>query len=401
MNKQDITSIKQLLSTPKKIVIVPHKNPDGDAIGSTLGLYHYLIKGQHEVNVLVPNDYPKFLKWIPGNDTILKHDTQSKACNDLINDADIIFTLDFNAFHRTGNMETILTESNAIKIMIDHHLNPQDFASIMVSETSACSTAQLIVELIDQSGHGDLLDEKIGTPLYLGILTDTGSFRFPSVQARTHELLAKLLAAGVQHHLVHEALNDNNTESRLRLQGYALSKKLEILYANQVAIISLTKEELEALQAKLDKQQADIDAQSADFSERQKALDAQEAKQRRSAITSQITALVDAGKILPAEQQGLTDFAANLSAEQVVEFGEGDDGKEGAGKWLFKFLEGLPKRVDFGEHSGDHDKSGDDKELTSEQLAAKIVAFRETDEGKNLSGSQVSAIILKQHEASQ
>jgi len=121
MNKQDITSIKQLLSTKRKIVIVPHKNPDGDAIGSTLGLFHYLVKGNHNVHVLVPNDYPPFLKWMPGNDTILKYDSQTKICDALINDADIIFTLDFNAFHRTGNMETVLTKSSALKIMIDHH----------------------------------------------------------------------------------------------------------------------------------------------------------------------------------------------------------------------------------------------------------------------------------------
>ena len=129
MNKQDIISIKRLLSSKKKIVIVPHKNPDGDAIGSTLGLYHYLIKGNHQVNVIVPNDYPTFLKWIPGNDIILKHDSQTKKCDTLIEAADIIFTLDFNAFHRTGNMETVLAKSNALKIMIDHHQAPDDYAT--------------------------------------------------------------------------------------------------------------------------------------------------------------------------------------------------------------------------------------------------------------------------------
>jgi phosphoesterase RecJ-like protein len=129
--------------------------------------------------------------------------------------------------------------------MIDHHLNPEDFSTLTVSETTASSTAQLIVDLIEQSGYLALLDEKIGTPLYVGILTDTGSFKFRSVEPHTHEVLAKLLAAGVQHDLIHEKLNDTNTESRLRLQGYAMSEKLEILYHHTVGIISLTKEELE------------------------------------------------------------------------------------------------------------------------------------------------------------
>ena len=128
--------------------------------------------------------------------------------------------------------------------MIDHHLNPQDFAFITVSETTVSSTSQLICELIEQSGNLSLLDEKIGTPLYLGMLTDTGSFRFPSVQPRTHELLAKLLEAGVQHHLIHEYLNDNNTVGRLKLQGYAMSEKLEVLDNYPVAIISMTEQEL-------------------------------------------------------------------------------------------------------------------------------------------------------------
>ena len=127
--------------------------------------------------------------------------------------------------------------------MIDHHLNPQEFAFIIVSETSVCSTSQLIAELIEQSGNSALLDEKIGTPLYLGILTDTGSFRFSSVQPRTHQILAHLLAAGVKHHIIHENLNDTNTAGRLRLQGYAMSQKLEIMDEYNVAIISLTEEE--------------------------------------------------------------------------------------------------------------------------------------------------------------
>jgi phosphoesterase RecJ-like protein len=153
-------------------------------------------------------------------------------------------------------MQALLEAVSCKTIMIDHHLEPEDFATFMVSETAASSTSELIVELIEQSGHGALLDQKIGTPLYLGILTDTGSFRFPSTRQRTHEVLAKLLGAGVAHHLVHEVLSDNNTESRLRLQGFAMCEKLEIMEDYQVSLISLSKEEL----AKYNYQKGDTDS---------------------------------------------------------------------------------------------------------------------------------------------
>ena len=169
----------------------------------------------------------------------------SEKVREAMKKADLIFCLDYNASNRVGpDMQVLLEEATCKKIMIDHHLNPEDFVALAVSETNASSTAQLIVDLIEESGHLNLLDQKIGSPLYLGILTDTGGFKFNSVKPRTHEVLAKLLAVGVEHHLIHESLNDTNTESRLRLQGYAMSEKLEILYEHNVAIISLSKEEL-------------------------------------------------------------------------------------------------------------------------------------------------------------
>src|SRR5690606_16806863 len=132
--------IKQLLGSPKQIVIVPHKNPDGDAMGSTLGLYHYLKILNHQVTVITPNDYPDFLKWLPSDNTVLKHDSQTKEGDVLIQKADIIFTLDFNALHRTGNMERVLTESKALKIMIDHHQAPEDYATYVFSDVTMSST---------------------------------------------------------------------------------------------------------------------------------------------------------------------------------------------------------------------------------------------------------------------
>ena len=226
------------------IVITAHRSADGDSIGSSLGLLYFIEKLGKKAIVCHPDKAPDFLYWL-NTSPILLMDENPEQVKEEMKKADLIFCLDFNATNRLGpDMEVLLKDATSKKIMIDHHLNPEDFPDITVSETNVCSTSELIIELIEQSGHIDLLDEKIGTPLYLGILTDTGSFRFNSVKPRTHEVLAKILAAGVQHHLIHEKLNDNNTESRLRLQGYAMSKKLEVLYEHHVGIISLSKEEL-------------------------------------------------------------------------------------------------------------------------------------------------------------
>jgi phosphoesterase RecJ-like protein len=226
------------------IVITAHKSADGDSIGSSLGLLHFIEKLGKKAVVCHPDKAPDFLYWLDTTAIILMDENPEEVTAQM-KKADLIFCLDYNTTNRVGpDMQTLLEEATGKKIMIDHHLNPEDFPTLTVSDTTASSTAQLIVDLIEQSGHLALLDKKIGTPLYLGILTDTGSFRFSSVKPRTHEVLAKLLTAGVEHHLVHEKLNDTNTESRLRLQGYAMSEKLEILYDYQVAIISLSKEEL-------------------------------------------------------------------------------------------------------------------------------------------------------------
>ena len=227
------------------IVITSHKSPDGDSIGSSLGLLNFIEKLGKTATVCHPDAAPSFLYWLDTSNFLLMTD-QPEEVTTAFQTADLIFCLDYNGTNRIGpDMQALLEAATCKTVMIDHHLNPEEFPTLMVSETTASSTSELIVELIEQSGNGSLLDQKIGTPLYLGILTDTGSFRFPAVKPRTHEILAKLLAAGVEHHLVHEVLSDNNTASRLRLQGYAMSKKLEIMEDYMVSIISLSKEELE------------------------------------------------------------------------------------------------------------------------------------------------------------
>ncbi|MFK7775808.1 MAG: bifunctional oligoribonuclease/PAP phosphatase NrnA [Saprospiraceae bacterium] len=238
------------------IVITAHKSADGDSIGSSLGLLYFIEKLGKKAVVCHPDKAPSFLSWLDTSAIILMEENPEEVTAQM-EKADLIFCLDYNATHRVGpDLQVLLEEATGKKIMIDHHLDPEDFPTLTISETTASSTAQLIVDLIEESGHLALLDEKIGTPLYLGILTDTGSFKFNSVKPRTHEVLAKILAAGVAHHLIHEKLNDTNTESRLRLQGYAMSEKLEILYDHNVAIISLSKEEL----AKYNYQKGDTDS---------------------------------------------------------------------------------------------------------------------------------------------
>jgi phosphoesterase RecJ-like protein len=242
--------IESEILTASHIVITSHKSPDGDSIGSSLGLLHFIEKLGKQATICHPDPAPDFLVWLEGSNGILTMQTHKEQVEAHFQKADLIFCLDYNATDRVGEeMQQLLEKASCKKIIIDHHLNPSGFATITVSDTAVCSTAQLIYELIEQSGHADLLDAKIGTPLYLGILTDTGSFRFPSVQPRTHEVLGKLLQAGVAHHVIHETLNDNNTVGRLRLQGYAMSEKLEIVDAYHVAIISLTEEELKRFNA--------------------------------------------------------------------------------------------------------------------------------------------------------
>src|SRR5690554_1863982 len=243
MTKDDIKNIKHLLTTPKQIVIVPHKNPDGDAIGSTLGLYHYLLKHKHQVTVIAPNDYPDFLKWMPEESKILKYDSQKEASDKLIANAEIIFTLDFNALNRTGDMEGTLCTSEAIKIMIDHHQQPENYAAFMYSDVNMSSTCEMVFNFIDMVGDKNLIDEAIASCLYAGILTDTGSFRFPSTTSKTHEIAGYLIDKGANHSEIYNQIFDNNSYERMQLLGRALSN-LMVIVEYRTAYITLSQDEL-------------------------------------------------------------------------------------------------------------------------------------------------------------
>jgi len=243
MTKSDISDIKQLLSNPKQIVIVPHKNPDGDAIGSSLALYHYLIAKDHKVTVIAPNDYPEFLKWIPGESNIIIHEVETEKANTLIAQAELIFTLDFNALHRTGAMEHPLSKAKATKILIDHHQQPDNYAKYIYSDITICSTCQMVYHFFEMLDDKKSINSKIATCLYVGIMTDTGSFRFSSTTATTHRVIADLIDKGAVNAEIHNQVYDNNSYDRLQLLGVALNN-LKVVTDLNTAYISLSQREL-------------------------------------------------------------------------------------------------------------------------------------------------------------
>ena len=232
----------QILNKPKKVVIIPHKNPDGDALGSTLALNFFLNKTGHQSHVVSPNEYPDFLNWLPGQEGILKHTTETDKSVELIKAADLIFTLDFNSLGRVEMLEPHINASSAKKIMIDHHQEPSDYADIMYSDSNIGSTCEMVYNLISHLDAAQI-DQKIATCLYTGIMTDTGSFRFPSTTPKTHHVIAELIDKGANHSEIHQNIYDTFTFDRLRLLGTALTnlKKTEDL---PVVYITISQEEL-------------------------------------------------------------------------------------------------------------------------------------------------------------
>lgn len=225
-------------------MIVTHWSPDGDAIGSSLGLYNYLIKKGHKITVVTPNDYPRFLFWMKGNSRVLDFQLKTKAASTAIGKADLIFCLDFNSLKRIDKVGDEVAKAKGIKIIIDHHLQPEDFAKYMLHSIEACSTCELVYDFILLMGDKKLLDKDIANCLYTGIMTDTGSFRFPSTTAKTHRIIAELISSGAENAEIHNRIYDDNTESKLKLLGYCLDKKLTVLPEYRTAFFNLSSEEL-------------------------------------------------------------------------------------------------------------------------------------------------------------
>jgi phosphoesterase RecJ-like protein len=244
MNEQDIQVVSSLLATPKKIAIIPHRSPDGDAMGSTLGMWHFLKKLGHFPTVVAPNDFPDFLRWLPGSESVEIYERDKPRDTAILQSAELIFAMDFNALHRTGEMESVLSKLSAPFIMIDHHQAPDGFAVVAYSDTEFGSTCEMLYNFIGFLGKEFLIDEAIATCIYTGIMTDSGSFRFPSTSAATHRIVADLIERGAKNGDIHDAVYDNGSFDSLQLLGRALSK-LCILPGGKVSYTALSQADLD------------------------------------------------------------------------------------------------------------------------------------------------------------
>ena len=240
-----IEKLKNVITNPQKIVITTHRGPDGDAMGSSLALYNLLVKLNHEVNVITPNDYASFLHWLPGNNLVTEYESSRETAEKLVDNADIIFMLDYNHIYRIDGLAANVESSNAFKVLIDHHQDPQEnIADLIFSEPAICSTAQLLFQIIDKMDLSCLIDKDIAECIYVGIMTDTGSFKYSSTTSETHNIIARLIKYGARNTVIHDLVYDNYSADRMKLLGYCLNDKLLLFPENKSAIISLTNEEL-------------------------------------------------------------------------------------------------------------------------------------------------------------
>ncbi len=242
---ENIQEFKQYLQISRKTVILTHFKPDADALGSSLGLARYLKQKGHMVTVITPSDYPDFLSWMPGNSDvfIFTKDKSEKAAN-LINQADLIFCLDFSSLNRINDLGEMTRRSPAKKVLIDHHLEPERFADFEQWDDTAASTAELVFKLIVDLGDEALVDGDTANCLYAGIMTDTGSFRHSNTSHQVFQIAAALVARNANPYKVSKLIYDTNTIERLRLMGYVLSEKLQVLPEYRTAYMVLSAEEL-------------------------------------------------------------------------------------------------------------------------------------------------------------
>lgn len=242
---QDFQAFKELLNSPRNIVVVTHHKPDADALGSSLGLAGFLKKKQHNVSVITPTDYPQFLTWMTGNDQVLIfNEGKQKQSQELVEQADVIFCLDFSSLHRINELGELVRASNAVKVLIDHHLDPEDFADYTFWSTAAAATAELIFDLIVDLDEKHLIDAPIAEALYAGIMTDTGSFKHSNTTQKVHLITAELMKLGADTHKVARLIYDNNSLERLQFTGFALSQRLVVLQEYSTAYLAISAQDL-------------------------------------------------------------------------------------------------------------------------------------------------------------
>ncbi len=236
----EMRALKELLSSPKNIVVTTHHKPDADALGSSLALGKFLSKKGHEVQVISPTDYPGFLNWMHdrGEVMIFEHGNQQKS-KALVDEADLIFCMDFNSLDRINELGELVSKSNAQKVLIDHHLEPDHFADFEFWSADAAATAELTFEWITEMGEKHLVDAGMANCLYAGIMTDTGGFKHSNTSQKVHLITAELIELGADVSLVAKLVYDNNTLSRLKFLGFALSEKLVVLEEYKTAYFAI------------------------------------------------------------------------------------------------------------------------------------------------------------------
>ncbi len=238
-----LSILQQLLERPRRVVVVSHYNPDGDAVGSSLGFAHLLKATGHHVRVVLPNTPSDFLDWLPGKTDILCLDRSPDASLSTIRTSDIVFCLDFNRLDRIGGLEEAVRSAKT-KVLIDHHQEPEAFAQATFSDTSASSTCQMVVDIAKALGWEGYINREVATCLYTGMVTDSGSFRFRSTTPHTMRTAADLLAHGVDLDQIHNAISDTNSADRLRLLGFTLLERMTVLPEQRTVIIGLGQDDL-------------------------------------------------------------------------------------------------------------------------------------------------------------
>lgn len=241
---ENIHELKAQLASPKDIVIISHRNPDGDAIGSSLGLYHYLLGQGHAVHVVLPSEYPDAFLWMPGIQNIIVFDSDQERTREVCERAQIIFCLDFNSLDRIDKVGEIIQPLNSVKVLIDHHLYPEPFADYVMSDTTASSTAEMVFDFIVLMGHRPDISRATADCVYTGIVTDTGSFKF-STSPKLFRIVSELLELGVDDYKLQDLIFNSLDEKQLRLLGHCLYNRMEILPEYRTGIITLTKEDYE------------------------------------------------------------------------------------------------------------------------------------------------------------
>lgn len=239
-----------LLQTPRKIFITTHHKPDGDAIGSMLALSHYLLKKGHTVSAVSPSEVPEFLRWMPGNETLINYEEQTAIATAAIKNADVIFCLDFNDYNRTKHLEQLLVDATQPKVLLDHHLFPKPVWDYGMSIPEKSSTCEMVYDFINLCGDNALIDKNIAACLYVGAMTDTGSFKFPATTASVHLMIADLLRTGINHTAIHEDVYDAWSESRMRFLGYVLIERMQIFHKYHSALITLSRKDMNLFNVK-------------------------------------------------------------------------------------------------------------------------------------------------------